>query len=154
MYDLKRRFENREVCQLTGVKQRELIHWSERGLIGPLADPNGAGTRRKYLLKHVLQVALLVELRRYGIGRSQLSAWEKQAPREFDRIYTDAANAGGENEGVPSWLSIYPATDGTLHVHWDYTADALGAEYSGVSSAFVINLQVLRQSILEKIRTL
>ena len=63
-------FESRNVVNLVGVSERELRHWSDRGVVVPdIADVVGRpGVRRQYSFENLLQAAIIKELLRQGIN--------------------------------------------------------------------------------------
>ena len=63
-------FESRSVVKLSGVSERELRHWADRGIVVPaIADAVGRpGVRRKYSFDNLVQAAIIKELLRQGIN--------------------------------------------------------------------------------------
>lgn len=57
-------FSSQEVIALTGVTARQLQWWDERGVV----RPERKGHRRLYSMQHVMEIAVICELRRKGFS--------------------------------------------------------------------------------------
>jgi MerR HTH family regulatory protein len=66
-------FENRDVVAFTGVSERALRHWANRGVVVPdLADAVGRpGIRRRYSFPNLVECGIVLELLEYGINLRQ-----------------------------------------------------------------------------------
>jgi DNA-binding transcriptional MerR regulator len=58
----KQTYTTRAICRNFNISERQLIHWAERGLVSPLVDAEGIGTRRKYTAKNVLEIGVISTL--------------------------------------------------------------------------------------------
>lgn len=56
------------------IKVRSLISWSERGLIKPLQDAAGRGSSRIYSYTNLIEIGIIAEFFRYGLGFSNVSS--------------------------------------------------------------------------------
>jgi DNA-binding transcriptional MerR regulator len=67
-------FENREVVAFTGVSERALRYWADRGVVVPdVADAVGRpGVRRRYSFPNLVECGIVLELLRYGINIVQV----------------------------------------------------------------------------------
>jgi DNA-binding transcriptional MerR regulator len=63
-----REFLNREVSKITGLAQRQVLSWTEKGLIIPHKEATGTGTKRVYGYINLLEFALCKELFQVGLG--------------------------------------------------------------------------------------
>jgi DNA-binding transcriptional MerR regulator len=62
------RFQNSQVAQVVGITQRQVIAWTEKGLIQPAMEASGAGTKREYSYSNLLEFALCKKLLLRGLG--------------------------------------------------------------------------------------
>jgi DNA-binding transcriptional MerR regulator len=67
-------FENREVVAVTGVSERALRYWADRGVVVPdVADAVGRpGVRRRYSFPNLVECGIVLELLQYGINIVQV----------------------------------------------------------------------------------
>ena len=63
-------FENRDICSLLDMSEREVRYWSDRGVIVPeVQEAMGRpGIRRKYSFKNLLQFGILKEVLDSGVN--------------------------------------------------------------------------------------
>ena len=58
------RFTSQEVIRRTGITPRQLQWWDERGVVRPERE----GHKRRYSMEHLIEVAVILELRRKGFS--------------------------------------------------------------------------------------
>ena len=74
-------FPSREVIALTGITARQLQWWDERGVVKPAR----VGHRRLYSMQHVLEMAVICELRRKGFSLQGVRKVMRFLQREFGK---------------------------------------------------------------------
>jgi len=62
------KFYTDQVIKITGLSQRKIIEWVEKGLIVPLVDARGAGSRREYSYSNLIEFGIIKIL--FDIGQS------------------------------------------------------------------------------------
>lgn len=67
-----RRYKARDIRELLGVNKNKLHYWILNGLIEPVENPVGTGTRRVFSLKNLLELALVQWLSINGYGLSYI----------------------------------------------------------------------------------
>jgi DNA-binding transcriptional MerR regulator len=50
------------VTKVTGVSYRQLDYWCRTGLVDPITEAHGSGTRREFSFENILRVFILNEL--------------------------------------------------------------------------------------------
>jgi len=63
-----RTFLNKQVSEIVGITQRQVLSWTEKGLIIPIKESTGAGTKRGYNYTNLLEFGLCKKLFSLGIG--------------------------------------------------------------------------------------
>lgn len=67
--DMEKKYLNNQVAQITGITNRQVISWTEKGLVIPYEESTGVGKKRIYDYKNLLEFALCdVLLNNAGIG--------------------------------------------------------------------------------------
>ena len=104
-------FTSQDVARLAGVSLRQLQWWDEQGVVSPLHRSH----RRLYSRFEVLQVSLIIGLRRKGISlqktRGVLKKFEDQCRGDY------FTSLGGDSD-------LYLLTDGE-NVHLENSPDAI-----------------------------
>jgi DNA-binding transcriptional MerR regulator len=59
---------NKQVSEIVGITQRQVLSWSEKGLIIPYEESKGAGKKRGYDYTNLLEFGLCKTLFSWGIG--------------------------------------------------------------------------------------
>ena len=62
------RFQNSQVAEIVGLTQRQVISWTEKGVIEPQIEARGAGTKRRYTYVNLLEFGLAKHLLVLGFG--------------------------------------------------------------------------------------
>jgi DNA-binding transcriptional MerR regulator len=101
-------FPSQEVIALTGVTARQLQWWDERGVV----KPNRQGHRRLYSLQHVMEMAVICELRRKGFSLQGVRKVMRFLQREFGK---------GLGEIVARTSDVHLLTDGK-HLYLETSA--------------------------------
>jgi len=61
-------YEHWEVLKIfPTLKPRTLISWSEKGLLTPIEEAMGTGTRRRYSVRNLVEIGVIMELVSYKI---------------------------------------------------------------------------------------
>ncbi len=60
--------QNSQVAKIIGITQRQVIAWTEKGLVTPAIEASGAGTKREYNYKNLLEFGLTKKLLLLGLG--------------------------------------------------------------------------------------
>jgi DNA-binding transcriptional MerR regulator len=102
------RFPSQEVIALTGITARQLQWWDERGVV----KPERVGHRRVYSMQHVMEMAVIFELRRKGFSLQGVRKVMRFLQREFGK---GLAEIVGRNSDV------HLLTDGT-HLYLETSA--------------------------------
>ncbi len=61
-------FLNNDVARIVGITQRQVLSWSEKGLVNPHMEATGAGTKRNYDYINLLEFGLCKVLFSMGTG--------------------------------------------------------------------------------------
>ena len=101
-------FSSKDVSQLTGVSLRQLQWWDEQGVVTPVQRSH----RRLYSRFEVLQVALIIGLRRKGMSLQKTRGVIKRLVEQNGAEYIDMHGHGSD---------LYLLTDGT-EVHLENSA--------------------------------
>ena len=59
---------NKQVSEIVGITQRQVLSWTEKGLIVPLIESTGVGTKRGYGYTNLLEFGLCKKLFSFGFG--------------------------------------------------------------------------------------
>lgn len=69
------KFKSKQVCELTGISNRQLIHWAERGVIIPdYENSNGRASSRVYSTRNLVQLTVIKELATFGFGMAKIKS--------------------------------------------------------------------------------
>lgn len=75
------KFYSKEAGSFSGVEQRTVQLWTEKGLIIPLEDTTGKGRRRKYSVLNCTEIAIISSLARVGLHSKRIRevmAWLRE----------------------------------------------------------------------------
>ena len=61
-------FRNKDIVEITGLTMRQIVNWTDKGLIVPVLEANGAGSKREYSFRNILEIAIIRELFEIGFG--------------------------------------------------------------------------------------
>lgn len=123
-------YSSMEVFTLTGVSLRQLQWWDEQGVVSPLQ----VGHRRLYNTLEILQVSLIMGLRRKGISLQKIRRLLSQLEEEVN---------GGFLEMHRSGPDVFLLTDGkTVHVERSAVKilDILRASQSPINTICISDL--------------
>jgi len=59
---------NKQVSEIVGITQRQVLSWTEKGLVVPFSESMGTGTKRGYDYQNLLEFGLCEELFKRGHG--------------------------------------------------------------------------------------
>ena len=59
---------NNQVSQIIGITKRQVLSWTEKGLINPFEESTGVGTKRGYNYVNLLEFGLCKKLFSMGLG--------------------------------------------------------------------------------------
>lgn len=59
---------NSEVARIMGLTQRQVLNWTEKGLVIPYIETSGAGSKREYNYINLLEFGLCKKLYEMGMG--------------------------------------------------------------------------------------
>lgn len=65
---MKTLFYNSDVIKITGLSQRQIVNWAEKGLVVPISDAHGAGSKREYSYTNLLEFGLCKTLFNMGLS--------------------------------------------------------------------------------------
>ncbi|HWR36316.1 MAG TPA: MerR family transcriptional regulator [Clostridia bacterium] len=85
-------FTSNEVAALTGITQRQLQWWDERGIVVPARD----GRRRLYSLPDLAEVAVICELRQRGFSLQRVRKVMRYLQRELGKRLVETVSASSE----------------------------------------------------------
>ena len=94
----RRIFLNNDVARITGVTARQVLAWSEKGLIVPLRETTGAGAKRGYDYVNLLEVYLCDDLFVMGLriqtiknilSHLRASGVMRAWAQDFNKYYTE-----------------------------------------------------------------
>jgi DNA-binding transcriptional MerR regulator len=69
---MKKEFLVRDVSEITGLKPREVVDLVDRGIIEPLKEARGSGTRRVFSFRNIVQISIYKLLRVLGLSRPRI----------------------------------------------------------------------------------
>jgi DNA-binding transcriptional MerR regulator len=76
-------YEHRDVLKVyPSLKPRTLISWSEKGLLTPVEKASGTGTRRRYSVRNLVEIGVILELVSYKIPHLFISGVMERLSRE------------------------------------------------------------------------
>lgn len=70
----ERTFINNQVAQIVGLTPRQVIDWTQRGLVTPFIETSGAGVKREYNYLNLMEFALCKELDNMGLEFQEIKA--------------------------------------------------------------------------------
>jgi DNA-binding transcriptional MerR regulator len=100
------RFTSRDVVALTGITQRQLQWWDERGIVVPARK----GHRRLYSLEDVTELAVICELRGKGFSLQRVRKVMRFLQREFGRRLADMVRGSCEQHLLTDGHTLYLET--------------------------------------------
>jgi len=66
-------FNTKQVCAITGVSRKQIVHWDERGIVMPsLKSAAGRGSKRLYSYHDLLALRMVKRLRDLGISLQKI----------------------------------------------------------------------------------
>jgi len=122
-------FTRKKVAERTGLTERQVLFFTERGVVTPEIDAGeGRGKTRVYSEKNLVMFMIIRSLAELGITISRIAP----VVRFFDRLDVwkqyQKFQPLGENENL--YVLIHKDTDGNLTGFWRLTAHAQGLQHS------------------------
>lgn len=100
------RFTSLEVMARTGVTQRQLQWWDERGIVRPERE----GHKRLYSMEHLIEVAVICELRRKGFSLQGVRKVMRFLDREFGKGLAELLDRSSEYHLLTDGKHLYLET--------------------------------------------
>jgi DNA-binding transcriptional MerR regulator len=98
---------NKEVAEIVGVTKRQVLSWTEKGLVIPAKESPGAGTKRGYDYINLLEFGLCKTLFKIGLGF-----------RAVKKFLEDLRNDGTIKDWANDWRSYYRQLIKYVKKHW------------------------------------
>lgn len=76
-------YSSSEIQRIAKITKMQAIHWTQTGVITPLQDAQGRGSRRVYSWGNLIEMMICRELNRYNVERSLM----KDIINNFNRPY-------------------------------------------------------------------
>jgi DNA-binding transcriptional MerR regulator len=99
-------FTSRDVIGLTGITQRQLQWWDERGVV----VPERQGHRRIYSMEDLAEIAVICELRRKGFSLQRVRKVMRFLQREFGKRLAQTVSGTSEYHLLTDGQTIYLET--------------------------------------------
>lgn len=170
-------FLNRQVSEIIGITPRQVLSWTEKGLVIPFKESTGAGTKRGYDYTNLLEFGLCKVLFFMGIGfraikkltshlriHGSIEEWTKDFPRyrirSFERSKQSLRQLVKEDPENQTWyLKLKEIEESSIDSHVPQKSTGTLVYFLGdeVEDAFIIawdmdavlNLSMIRQGFLE-----
>ena len=102
-------FTSRDVVRLTGITQRQLQWWDERGIVVPLRQ----GHRRLYSMDDLVEVSVICDLRRRGFSLQRVKKVVRFLDREFKKRLAETVAGKSDYHLLTDGASLYLETSPT-----------------------------------------
>ena len=67
---MEKTYSSSEIQRIAKITKMQAIHWTQTGIIVPLQDAQGRGSRRVYSWENLIEMMICRELNRYNVERS------------------------------------------------------------------------------------
>jgi hypothetical protein len=67
---MEKTYSSSEIQRIAKITKMQAIHWTQTGIITPLEDAHGRGSRRVYSWENLIEMMICRELNRFGAERS------------------------------------------------------------------------------------
>ena len=67
---IQKTYSSSEIQRIAKITKMQAIHWTQTGIITPLEDAHGRGSRRVYSWENLIEMMICRELNRFEAGRS------------------------------------------------------------------------------------
>jgi hypothetical protein len=71
---MEKTYSSSEIQRIAKITKMQAIHWTQTGVITPLQDAQGRGSRRVYSWGNLIEMMICRELNRYNVERSLMTA--------------------------------------------------------------------------------
>jgi DNA-binding transcriptional MerR regulator len=99
-------FTSRDVISLTGISQRQLQWWDERGVVVPARQ----GHRRIFSAEDLAEVAVICELRQRGFSLQRVRKVMRLLRREFGKRLAETVSSGSDYHLLTDGKALYLET--------------------------------------------
>jgi hypothetical protein len=141
-------FQSKDVERITGVKNKRLWAWIERGFLSPsIQEADGPGTRNIWSRNDLYTIAVFKNLTESGFAKKLVGDFMKTGVIPSDMDMGRARYAFYIRTGDEIKSSVVAADDGTINI--PHLIHELGAD--GYDSIFIINLDKIKREIDFKI---
>jgi len=100
-------FLNKEVAEIVGITKRQVLSWTEKGLVVPAKESPGVGTKRGYNYINLLEFGLCKSLFEIGLGF-----------RAVKKFLEDLRNDGTIKDWANNWRNYYKQLIKDVKKHW------------------------------------
>jgi DNA-binding transcriptional MerR regulator len=170
-------FLNRQVSEIIGITPRQVLSWTEKGLVIPFKESTGAGTKRGYDYTNLLEFGLCKVLFFMGIGfraikkltghlriHGSIEEWAKDFPhyriRSFERSKQSLRQLVKEDPENRTWhLKLKEIEESSIDSYVPQKPTGVLVYFLGdeVEDVFIItwdmdvvlNLSMIKQGFLE-----
>jgi DNA-binding transcriptional MerR regulator len=97
---------NKDIQRILRISERRVINLSEKGIVIPVVDSSGAGSRRQYSYTNLLEFALTENLLRVGLGIHLIK-------RIMDDLRKDGITHSWADDFEPYWSEM-----AAKHIAW------------------------------------
>ncbi|WP_047152879.1 MerR family transcriptional regulator [Aneurinibacillus tyrosinisolvens] len=84
-----------EVSNITGVPQRQIRYWEEKGIIQPVKE--GEGTTRKYDYLNIKKILLIKELLEDGFTLDAAAKKVQERMKSINEVFKKLSNDSNQN---------------------------------------------------------
>lgn len=123
MENRKELYLNKEVAAVVGITKRQVLSWTEKGLIVPSEESLGVGTKRRYSYINLLEFGLCKSLFAMGFGFRAVKMF-------VDQLRTNYTI----QDWVNNWRNFYTESSRLFKEYWEkhiketFMSDTLKAE--------------------------
>lgn len=107
----KKVYSSSEIQRIAKISKTQAIHWTQTGVITPLQDAHGRGSRRVYSWSNLVEIMICRELNKYNIGRSLMQSIISRINKPGDRVTRFIPIKTGVSSSYWDYLNKYPKTD-------------------------------------------
>lgn len=139
----QRLFTNSDIRKILKIPQRRIVNVTEKGLVAPVIDASGAGSKRGYSYTNLLEIGLIENLFDIGLGvhlvkkilvdlkkDGDLEAWAENYDAYFSKVTKKYILWVKERQKKHNWFgSVLPVSDGTFKYIKPRDIDLKNLEY-------------------------
>jgi DNA-binding transcriptional MerR regulator len=134
-----------DVAEITGIPQKTVVDACVRKVILPMYEPDGAGTRRIFSYKNVIQFGIFKMLRKWGVQRTEIRIIFDEIDREGNKniIYSPELRYSSEQYLI---MELEKEAEGRK-IRCKEVGFNERVEVGGIQSAMVVNLTEIKRGI-------